>query len=318
MELPGALTGAAKTVTRLLGKLVGYGLEQDISSAYIFLMQTYDPGDRVFLFGFSRGAYTVRYVSAMIFAYGLLPTGNECLVPYLIRAMSAVKDPDKRLLVAKLVKETSFSRDCSSSFLGVWDTVSSVGWFQNRLMTEYMSYNPSISVGRHALAMDERRSFFEPMTWGTQLPGIPVDFKQVWFPGVHSDVGGGYSEPQSGLSKIALTWMLGEAQTSGLLLDRTRTELVLGEQGSGYVKPDSNAKIHDSMTFAWQFAELLPRRNYDPMTYKMRRRPHLSRRRYIPPGSFVHESAYQRADNYKMTLPENGVSVSSVPLKWSS
>jgi uncharacterized protein (DUF2235 family) len=280
----------------------------DISSAYIFLMRTFEPGDRLFLFGFSRGAYTARYISAMLCAYGILPNGNEHLVQYLIRALSAAKNPQEHLLVAKVVKV--FARPCESSFLGVWDTVSSVGWFQNRLMTPYMNWNPTITIGRHALAMDERRGFFMPITWGTQPPGIKEQIKEVWFPGVHSDVGGGYCEAQSGLSKVPLEWMLGEAQASGLLLDRERTELVLGEKDNSYVKPDASAAAHDSMTLAWRFLEFVPRLEW----LTMRRRPNLFRRR--PIGHLIHESAYQRSAEYQKRLPAYAVRVTSLPLRW--
>src|ERR1019366_1330126 len=101
---------------------------------------------------------------------------------------------------------------CKPAFVGVWDTVSSVGWIENPLHVPYVSNNPDIEVGRHAVAIDERRAFFRTELW--TLPTDPAkahgpkDLKQVWFPGVHCDVGGGYPELVSGLSKFALEWML--------------------------------------------------------------------------------------------------------------
>ena len=86
MEPPGALTAVTRRVTRLLGKAIGYGLEADIRDAYVFLMNNFRPGDRVFLFGFSRGAYTVRAVASLLKMFGLLPPDNDAFVPYANRA----------------------------------------------------------------------------------------------------------------------------------------------------------------------------------------------------------------------------------------
>ena len=90
MEATGAVTRIGRRVTRLLGQAIGYGLEADIRDAYVFLMRHFEPHDRVFLFGFSRGAYTVRAVASLLKMYGLIPRGNEPLVPYAIRMMGAI------------------------------------------------------------------------------------------------------------------------------------------------------------------------------------------------------------------------------------
>jgi uncharacterized protein (DUF2235 family) len=87
--------------------------------------------------------------------------------------------------------------------------------------------------------------------------------KQVWFPSVHSDVGGGYPEAESGLAKISLQWMLNEAMDAKLLCDGSNVKLVLGQSGNGYVKPDPTAKIHESLTAFWNIAELIPKRHYN-------------------------------------------------------
>ena len=123
--------------------------------------------------------------------------------------------------------------DCRPWFVGVWDTVSSVGWIENPLKLPYIADNPSIQIGRHAIAIDERRAFFRSHLWrpssrADQEHG-PKDLKQVWFPGVHCDVGGGYLEAESGLSKVALEWMLDEAQSAGLLVDPARRRQILGQ-----------------------------------------------------------------------------------------
>jgi uncharacterized protein (DUF2235 family) len=98
----------------------------------------------------------------------------------------------------------TFSRDCPIHFVGVWDTVSSIGWVSPIVLP-----NPSIKTGRHAVSLDERRCFFDVTLW--DKPDPHQDIKQVWFTGVHSDVGGSYPEAQSGLSQLALEWRLVEA-----------------------------------------------------------------------------------------------------------
>jgi uncharacterized protein (DUF2235 family) len=127
-------------------------------------------------------------------------------------------------------KSTFSTQICKPWFVGVWDTVSSIGWYENPLRLPYTSNNPDIEIGRHAIAIDERRAFFRTNLWMPKdcpSQSGPRDLKQVWFPGVHGDVGGGYPEAESGLSKIALQWMLNEAINAGLLVSPGRMDLVL-------------------------------------------------------------------------------------------
>jgi uncharacterized protein (DUF2235 family) len=211
---------------------------------------------------------------------------------------------------------------CHPWFVGVWDTVSSVGWVENPLKLPYVANNPDIRVGRHAVAIDERRAFFRNHLWRpspTSGQSGPRDLKQVWFPGVHCDVGGGYPEAESGLSKIALEWMLEEAKSEGLLVNTEREREVLGGAGGGrYVSiPDPNAVAHDSLKGLWHIGELIPKRKYSWANNKWKRGCNLWRRRTIPPSSLVHESAWIRKDNYKSRLPADAVRVATMrkPLK---
>jgi uncharacterized protein (DUF2235 family) len=320
MEPPGALTGFGKRITKLLGKAIGYGLEADVRDAYVFLMNNFNSDDRVYLFGFSRGAYTVRVVASLLHMYGLLPKGNESLVPYAIRMMTA--NATARFLLADEFRGT-FSTPCKPWFVGVWDTVSSVGWVANPLKVPYTANNPDIEVGRQAIAIDEHRAFFRQNVWrlpvpsqtpGTSVPAGPKDLKQVWFPGVHCDVGGGYPEAESGLSKIALEWMLAEAHANHLLLDKNRTDIVLGKSGSDYVRPDPTAMMHESLSVAWWLAEFVPKKHYDWETGETGRHMNLFRRRSIPPDASVHESAYDRGPKYLEKLPPGAIRVGSLPL----
>jgi uncharacterized protein (DUF2235 family) len=330
MEPAGALTTFARKITKLLGMAIGYGLSNDIRDAYVFLMNHYEKDDRVFLFGFSRGAYTVRAVCSLLHLYGLIRPGNEPLVPYAIRMMTGInraskdtprdqKAKSEYFELARSFKETLARTDCKPWFVGVWDTVSSVGWVENPLKLPYVTNNPDIQIGRHAIAIDERRAFFRNHLWrrpdNTSVGWGPKDIKQVWFPGVHSDVGGGYPESESGLSKVALEWMLQEAKAAGLMVDPAKEHYVLGTAPSSkYIKPDFDAEPHESLTGAWHLAEFLPKQHYDWKTGKHGRRMNLHHRRAMPPESLVHESAYLRKDGYSRRVPPDAIRTETLKL----
>jgi uncharacterized protein (DUF2235 family) len=317
LEPPGALTPWRRLVTRTLGQAVGAYLENDICDAYAFLMRNYEPGDRVFLFGFSRGAYTVRAVAALLHMYGLLRPGNEALIPYAIRMMMAIQRAgrahaqtvDDYFSLAREFKRT-VSRECKPWFVGVWDTVSSVGWIENPLRLPFVSDNPDIEFGRHAVAIDERRAFFRTNLWrpatDATRPHGPKNLLQVWFAGVHCDVGGGYPEHESGLSKLTLEWMLDEASAPqvGLLVDPVERDRVLGRAGGRYAPPDPTAVAHESLKGLWVLAEFVPKRHFDWKTRRERHRMNLFRRRSIPEGSTIHWSVFERGGNYAARLPK--------------
>ena len=319
MEAPGALTGIAKRVTKLAGLAFGAGLERDVRDAYVYLMNNFEDGDRVYMFGFSRGAYTVRAVASLLKMYGLLPRGNEPFVPYAVRMLNAVNsasekgDREASFDLASEFRETfDKAGRCRPHFVGVWDTVSSVGWVENQLRLPYSTSNPDIAHGRHAVALDERRAFFRTNFWWpgrTPEDTGPKDLKQVWFPGVHCDVGGGYPESQSALSKLPLKWMMDEAANLQLIFDDERRATVLGDRGGKHVKPDGTASAHESLTGWWWPAEFLWKRHYDRSSALEGRRMNLGRRRSFPPKPSIHRSAYERGEDYASRLPEDAVVV---------
>lgn len=132
---------------------------------------------------------------------------------------------------------------------------------------------------------------------------------QVWFPGVHCDVGGGYPEAESGLAKGALEWMLSEAEAAGLLTETSRVDVVLGRSGQGYIPPDPRGMIHRSLTGFWNLVEFVPKRHFNWKKGKEERRANLYRRRTIPPKSLIHRSAYERDQKYVDGLPDDAVRV---------
>src|SRR5262249_34253658 len=134
----------------------------------------------------------------------------------------------------------------------------------------------------------------------------PLDLKQVWFPGVHCDVGGGYPEAESGLSKLALEWMLDEAEAMKLLVDdKKKAELLGRTPDSRYVAPDPRAPMHESLKGGWHAAEFLLKKPFDWKTRQERRRMNPYRRRTVPDGSLVPPAALQRGDDYRKRLPAN-------------
>lgn len=323
MEPAGALTSFSRKVTQLLGKAVGYGLSNDIRDAYVFLMREFQEGDNLFLFGFSRGAYTVRAIASLLHMYGLIRPGNEPLVPYAIRMMMGINRAQTRndedatqayFQLADEFKSMMCTVNCKPHFVGVWDTVNSVGWVENPLKLPFTAYNPDIEIGRHAISIDEHRAFFRTNLWRPPENAAaafgPKDVKQVWFAGVHCDVGGGYAETESGLSKIALDWMLQEAKAAGLLVESTKEKEVLGVTGSGgFVLPDADAMAHESLTGAWNIAEFIRKKHYNWKKKREERRMNLYRRRTIPPVSLVHESVFRRGNNYRSRLPNDAIPV---------
>lgn len=283
-----------------LQRTLGWGLDDNVKEAYRFLAETCSRGtgaeaDEIYLFGFSRGAYSVRVLAGFLRAFGLMDKRNLNLLDHAYRAYKAISDEDSQRADRNAAKGEAepdyrsfeeirlYERVLSPTrvpirFMGVFDTVSSViehgriGW---RLRKHAFTHNNSmVEIVRHAVATDERRCMFRPDLW---TPGqsyapnpfamhiaAPQNFKEVWFPGVHGDVGGGYPEASSHLAKIPLVWMIREAAGAGLEFNTaTVNRLVLGKQGKRphkYVPPDPLARAHESMTFGWELLEYLPQR----------------------------------------------------------
>ena len=252
-----ALSAIGKWWTQVRGLAFGYGFSDNIADVYSFLMGQFNPGDQIFIFGFSRGAYTARALCGLLHMFGLLTPGNEALIPYALRLYKS-NDPCKFEIAAGF--RTTFSIPCTPYFVGLWDTVSSVGWILDPINTKgghlpYTATLPGIPVLRHAVSIDERRAFFR-QNLIHEPAAADQNVKQVWFAGVHSDVGGSYAEAESGLSKIALRWMLCEAQSAGLQLNPQRLIDLLGGVVP-YVSPNPTGKLHKSLHGFWWLGEVL-------------------------------------------------------------
>ncbi len=305
---PGARSRLSSFWSVLTGLAFGTGFKANVLDAYRYLMETYNDGDHVHLFGFSRGAYTARALAGLLDGYGLLCKGNEGHIPYAWRLyLNQLKHRSRQSInegdsYAAAFKETYSHDNFRIRFVGLWDTVSSVGWVSAPLRLFNVAQNRSIDIIRHAVSIDERRCFYQDNLYGKALSEPPQDVKQVWFAGVHSDIGGSYSQDTSGLSNITLKWMIDEAKShrAGILFEEDRVRLVLGESSTTrpateglYHTPSSN-QLHVSLTWPWWLLELLPHRYYDKDDVQEQRRIPFGSRRKLPCGALVHHSVQDR------------------------
>ncbi|ADW67549.1 DUF2235 domain-containing protein [Granulicella tundricola] len=272
----------------LAGGAMGQGLFQKVQDCYAFLGNVYDPGDRIYLFGFSRGAYTARSLAGMIAAFGV-PSINldNSTVP---RIFAAYREPDatkKAALKAALVTAYGLE-EVKIQMVGVWDTVGSLGIpgiFFNMFNQKQFGFldtklHPSTTQAYHAVSIDERRAQFQPTLWtnadGSYRPN-DANLEQVFFPGVHCDVGGSYED--SRLSDIPLSWMMQKAKENGLIFS--------AEAEKTYLTPgaaNATGDPHDE----WK---ILPWG--------------LPEHRTIPPNATISNSVQMRLDGIKDYRPEN-------------
>lgn len=260
----------------LVGSMMfGWGLQTNVRQLYLKLAELYAPGDKVFLFGFSRGAFTVRALAGLTWRYGLPAAGDTAGAAALFhKAWPFFRDefPDedgRKARLASQLRDQPHMRACPIHFVGLWDTVKSYGGLCP-VMLPHLRHNPSVAIARHALALDERRGWFEATIWGWldsdrradasmfrltehDLTAINnQDVAEVWFSGCHSDVGGGGKSANT--SDIALRWMLGEAANKGLRLNAAGRSFLAVPGGC-----ETPAPTHSRTAF-WKAVECLPRR----------------------------------------------------------
>jgi uncharacterized protein (DUF2235 family) len=296
-------------VRKRLDAAIGVSIRANVLEGYRFLVQHYEAGDQIFLFGFSRGAYTVRALAAMIKSCGLLRPEHINLAEY---AWSVFTDEDHtgnrtNLFAGPARIKKVFGRTVKIHFVGVWDTVSSFGWIWDLLTIPYTATNNAIYHVRHAVSIDEKRCCFQPNRF---RPPRGQDCKEVWFPGVHADVGGGYEEMKSGLAKISLVWMVREAIDCGLDIDPTRALEMFLRMGDPSI-PHALAKQHDeSVRVGWRAIGWLPRRAFDSRQDKrVWHWPNWSRARELNEGALIHLSVQTRMNDpkrkYRPKLPKS-------------
>ena len=251
---------------RIRGGVVGLGLARNVEQAYVWLSARYRPGDRLFLFGYSRGAYTARSLAGLIGLCGIADpekcsASGRQVSDVALEGMSIYRlasGPAREDSAAHYVEDWSRSstgggpgrnrESCEVQFVGVWDTVGSLGvplsglkWIAARLHRFHdVRFGEHIRHACHAVAIDERRRPFAPALWLNGLDAAER-VEQVWFPGVHADVGGGGLA--TGLSDGALLWMWSKAWAAGLAFRPASVEAV---------KPDPLAFLGDSLSLAYR------------------------------------------------------------------
>lgn len=354
---PNPWTKFKQDAVTVLGLVTGYGLDDNVLRAYTFLINHYEDGDDIFLFGFSRGAYTIRVLAGLIHKVGLLSKQQRNLAD---AALTAYKQASAAFVEQEYWGEpydksgdgeevpqaqpmgrddqaAQFARIISTrwptiKFVGVWDTVASVivprpdRFYTFSLQKlAFTQLNPSVKVFRQAIAIDERRRMFrlepwkEPQTFMRNRFSAtnntePQDSLQVWFAGVHADIGGGYPENESGLSKFPLLWMIEEAVKHGLAVNnQTVNQLAWGIHRKGspfsYVAPNLLRDPHQSLTMAWRVLEWIPKaEKYKEWNIRRSRLGYYipnAEPRLIPVNAYIHESVIDRMKTISSYKPVN-------------
>jgi hypothetical protein len=228
----------------LIGGGFGVGLARNVRHLYAFLSRNYrDSGEKVFAFGFSRGAYTIRMVIGLVRNQGLVDPElpEQTFQREVLRRWDAFRRERFRILRRKPSPQTALrevekrGRVPEFEFIGLWDTVGAYGLpfdeIQHAIDLYIYPFSFSdrslsriVKCAYHALSLDDERRTFHPILWDESDPGDRKRIQQVWFPGVHSNVGGGY--PKDGLAYVSLEWMVTKAKTLGLrFLDADLTEI---------------------------------------------------------------------------------------------
>ena len=265
---------------KIIGGVTGKGLHKNILDCYRYIVHNYSPGDELYLFGFSRGAYTIRALCGLINNCGIV---KKSYARFIQKAFDHYKNRDKgyepngkqSVLFRDKYSYKSENEDTRNiKFIGVWDTVgalgvpfSFLGWFEDEDEFYDMKIGGNIEIARHALAIDECRKDFEPTIWQARKG---VDIKQVWFAGCHADIGGGYAPDPGGtvLSNNSLYWIVNEARAVGLQItgygnqpsvknmtatmhdSKRHVYRIRGE----YIRPvlQNGTKFHSSVQTRWQ------------------------------------------------------------------
>jgi uncharacterized protein (DUF2235 family) len=214
----------------LTGGLFGRGLSENILEGYAWLSRRHRPGERIFVLGFSRGAYSARSCVGLIRKCGLLNAPDQA---NLEQAYALYRDKDVAPDDAAAIEfRAANSREPRVRFIGVWDTVGALGIPVARipLSSDYYRWHDTrlskrVDYAYHAIATDERRKNYRPALWTERKADETLEVEQRWFIGAHSNVGGGYEDLQPDpLANIALRWMQDKAEGAGLKL-RSKVEL---------------------------------------------------------------------------------------------
>lgn len=262
---------------KLIGGALGWGLKKNVRELYKFLCHNYNPGDRIYLFGFSRGAFTVRMLAGMITYCGVYTAYEDelDLDKGARHNYNAFRSHFKTGFLTRLIRK-KFGKTVPRptedkpdiEFIGVWDTVDAYGlpvdelaYLWDKLV--YPIYFPEFQLsekvkkGCHALSIDDERKTFHPVLWDETKETIPDRIEQVWFPGVHSDVGGGY--PEYTLALVTLDWMLTKVEAKSSSLGTEGLHLIAQRREEIHKHSDWHGPQHDSRALLGSYYRYHPR-----------------------------------------------------------
>jgi hypothetical protein len=282
-------TGALGVLDRTIGGGTGYGISRNIRDCYAFLANNYVDGDEIFLFGFSRGAYTVRSLSGMISTVGFISKNDLRYMPAAYAYYHTEPKQRHRSPFHELRKTLKCKFPEKIKFIGVWDTVGALGiptpvlgkiqtWVGRKFQRFKVGFHDSnllkiVENAYQALAIDERRGPFRPALWDKATGQRNV--QQVWFAGAHSNIGGGY--PDAGLSDLALKWMAGRAMECGLVMNAVYLD------DAGRVAPSEHGTFTDSYGIGYKMLEYA---KVKPYVRPIGQHPQV--------GEMIHESVVRR------------------------
>ncbi len=279
--------GVGTNLYKVTGAAFGVGISTNIKQCYEFIMDVYQPGDKIYLFGFSRGAYTVRSLAGMIHKASILKREHRSKIDQAFKLYKKKNNADD---VTRFIGDYCFdSALVSVHCIGVWDTVSALGF----PLSAVQSLNPfssrwhgfhdarlhkEVKYGYQALCIDDQRKVFAPELWDESDIPDSQTLEQVWFVGMHSNVGGGYR--RTGLSDITLQWMIEKTQAAGLHLWEDYQNKVL-------MLPAADGKIYDSRS---GIAKV-----------------YIKAERAIPDNAKIHKSVFQRIENKENIYTPNNI-----------
>lgn len=285
--------GTGNSLDRFTGGAFGKGVDDNIFDAYRFLVANYEPDDQLFLFGFSRGAFTARSIAGMIRKCGILK--REFVERYReVTIMYRSDDSPNAEIPTEFRHNYSVNGDQETPihFIGVWDTVGSLGiplsGLRNLTKRKHQFHDTelsgSVKNACHALAIDELRSPFKPTLWQYK-PKAGQSIEQMWFPGVHSNVGGGY--PDRSLADLSLEWMVKKAHDAGLAFDPS-------VENHHILQPRIDGKIYRSRKGIYRI--IMPYNRVIGIS-ELRIREEGSTVQGVDPTQKIHQSALDRWDN---------------------
>ncbi len=235
---------------KLSGNVGGAGFSRNIMECYRFIFENFEAGDQIFLFGFSRGAATVRSLTSFIHYFGIMPKSRPDLIEKAYKIYE-IEEVSERKAKAKKFLSTHHTMWTRIKLLGCYDTVAALGLPIKPLSVlinkipglqhtfHNFKLNETVENAYQALAIDDERETFHPILWDPDV--LPYQtIKQVWFCGMHTDVGGGYDEPE--LSDVPFVWMKDRAVDHGLLIYSADAITLHG---------DVNGMMHNSRGEGW-------------------------------------------------------------------